>query len=98
MMATLERGLGQTLHHEPKRFAELDPMLGRLFAAVDGGMPRGSTPADRPPAAAPSGPPPSVDLERLRADYPDLGWHRFSDWVAAQDWPRILATAEATHG
>ena len=90
MMATLERGLGQTLRHEPKRFADLDPMLGRLFAAVDRGMPDGADPRKPLPAAMPSGPPPRVDLEQLRADYPDLGWHRFSDWVAAQDWPRIL--------
>ena len=89
MMATLERALGRTLRHEPKRFADLDPMLGRLFADGPGPGPA--------PGPAPSGPPPRVDLEQLRATYPELGWHRFSDWVAAQDWPRILAGGEVAH-
>lgn len=33
----------------------------------------------------------AVDLERLRADFPNIGWHRFDDWAAAQDWPRLFA-------
>lgn len=33
----------------------------------------------------------SVDIERLRRDYPAIGWHRFAEWAAEQDWPRLLA-------
>lgn len=35
----------------------------------------------------------TVDIERLRRDYPDVGWHRFEEWVGEQDWPRLLAAA-----
>ncbi|MEU9500553.1 NmrA/HSCARG family protein [Streptomyces sp. NPDC048196] len=34
-----------------------------------------------------------VDVAGLRRDYPEVGWHRFTDWAAAQDWPALLATA-----
>ena len=33
----------------------------------------------------------SVDIERLRRDYPAIGWHRFAEWASEQDWPRLLA-------
>lgn len=33
----------------------------------------------------------SVDIEALRRDYPTIGWHRFDDWAAEQDWPRLLS-------
>jgi uncharacterized protein YbjT (DUF2867 family) len=33
----------------------------------------------------------TVDIERLRRDYPTVGWHRFDEWAAEQDWPRLLA-------
>lgn len=33
----------------------------------------------------------TVDIERLRRDYPEVGWHRFDEWAAEQDWPRLLA-------
>ncbi len=33
----------------------------------------------------------SVDIERLRRDYPNVGWHRYDEWAAEQDWPRLLA-------
>jgi uncharacterized protein YbjT (DUF2867 family) len=33
----------------------------------------------------------AVDIERLRHDYPDIGWHRYGEWAAEQDWPRLLA-------
>jgi uncharacterized protein YbjT (DUF2867 family) len=35
----------------------------------------------------------TVDIERLRRDYPDIGWHRFDEWASEQDWPRLLAPA-----
>lgn len=35
----------------------------------------------------------TVDIARLRKDYPDIGWHRFDEWAAEQDWPRLLAPA-----
>ncbi len=28
----------------------------------------------------------SVDVERLRRDYPAVGWHRFAEWAAEQSW------------
>lgn len=34
----------------------------------------------------------TVDIERLRRDYPNVGWHRYAEWAAEQDWPRLLAT------
>jgi uncharacterized protein YbjT (DUF2867 family) len=33
----------------------------------------------------------TADIPRLRRDYPDVGWHRYNEWVAEQDWPRLLA-------
>ena len=27
-----------------------------------------------------------ADIERLRADYPGVGWHTLQDWAAARDW------------
>lgn len=111
MMTALEQGTGRPLRHEPKRFADLDPMLGRLFAAIDGPMLGGPMPGAGPgpnasagPGAGagaspslPKGPPPRVDLRALHADYPELGWHSFADWVAEQDWPRLLGGAEVRH-
>jgi uncharacterized protein YbjT (DUF2867 family) len=33
----------------------------------------------------------TADIDGLRRDYPDLGWQRFREWAARQDWPRLLA-------
>lgn len=33
----------------------------------------------------------AVKIDRLRTDYPNIGWHRFDDWAAEQDWHRLLA-------
>ena len=30
-----------------------------------------------------------VDITRLRARYPEVGWHSFEDWAAQQDWSAI---------
>ncbi|MCI4347680.1 MAG: NmrA family NAD(P)-binding protein, partial [Thermoplasmata archaeon] len=35
----------------------------------------------------------SVDIARLRRDYPDVGWHRLDEWAAEQDWPRLLSAS-----
>ncbi|MCA6091493.1 NmrA/HSCARG family protein [Streptomyces sp. SCA3-4] len=32
-----------------------------------------------------------VDVAGLRRDYPEVGWHTFADWAAAQDWPALLS-------
>jgi uncharacterized protein YbjT (DUF2867 family) len=32
----------------------------------------------------------SADIEGLRREYPAVGWHRFGEWAAGQDWPRLL--------
>jgi uncharacterized protein YbjT (DUF2867 family) len=33
----------------------------------------------------------TVDIERLRRDYPSIGWHRYAEWAGEQDWPHLLA-------
>lgn len=35
----------------------------------------------------------TVEIEQLRHDYPDIGWHRFDEWAGEQDWARLLAPA-----
>ena len=35
----------------------------------------------------------SIDIDGLRTAYPDVGWHRFTDWAAAVV-PPALAEAE----
>ncbi|MEU3615314.1 NmrA/HSCARG family protein [Streptomyces sp. NPDC006872] len=32
-----------------------------------------------------------VDVVGLRRDYPEVGWHSFADWAAAQDWHTLLS-------
>ncbi|GHI04030.1 NmrA family protein [Streptomyces cellostaticus] len=32
-----------------------------------------------------------VDVTGLRRAHPEVRWHTFADWVAAQDWPALLA-------
>jgi hypothetical protein len=32
-----------------------------------------------------------VDVTALRRAYPEVGWHSFTDWAAAQDWPALLS-------
>ncbi len=34
-----------------------------------------------------------VDVTGLRRAHPEVGWHTFADWAAAQDWPTLLAPA-----
>ncbi|MFF5014803.1 NmrA/HSCARG family protein [Streptomyces sp. NPDC001165] len=31
-----------------------------------------------------------VDVTGLRRAHPEVGWHTFADWAAAQDWPALL--------
>ena len=35
-----------------------------------------------------------VDTAALRRAYPEVGWHSFADWAAAQDWAVLLAQTE----
>ncbi|MCG5460526.1 NmrA/HSCARG family protein [Micromonospora sp. MED01] len=37
----------------------------------------------------------TVDVAALRRDYPEVGWHSFADWAAAQDWPALLPATRA---
>lgn len=37
----------------------------------------------------------SVDIARLRADYPEVGWHTFDDWARQQDWSALLGPDKA---
>ncbi|KOY55261.1 NmrA/HSCARG family protein [Streptomyces sp. XY332] len=32
-----------------------------------------------------------VDVTGLRREYPEVGWHSFTDWAVAQDWPTLLS-------
>ncbi|MGY0233805.1 NmrA/HSCARG family protein [Longispora urticae] len=34
-----------------------------------------------------------VDPAALRTAYPEVGWHTFDDWVAAQDWSHVRGAA-----
>ncbi|MFE0043942.1 NmrA/HSCARG family protein [Streptomyces albireticuli] len=36
-----------------------------------------------------------VDVAGLRRDFPEVGWHSFADWAAAQDWDALSASAPA---
>ncbi len=90
MMAALERATGRPLRHESKRFADLDPMLGRLFAAIDMPMPERAPGAKSGHESRLNGPPSGVELGKLHADFSHIGWHRFSVWAEKQDWPRLL--------
>lgn len=38
----------------------------------------------------------TVDVAALHRDHPEVGWHSFADWAAAQDWPTLLS-AETTN-
>jgi len=35
-----------------------------------------------------------ADIEQLRFDYPEVGWHRFADWVQNLDWEKLLANVK----
>jgi uncharacterized protein YbjT (DUF2867 family) len=36
---------------------------------------------------------PSVDLEALRRDFPEAGWHTFEQWARAQNWSGLVPRA-----
>ncbi|WP_328619600.1 NmrA/HSCARG family protein [Streptomyces sp. NBC_00354] len=38
-----------------------------------------------------------VDVAGLHRDYPEVGWHSFTDWAVGQDWSALLAPAPAHH-
>lgn len=38
----------------------------------------------------------AVDIAALRRDHPEVGWHTFADWAAAQDWGTLLAPGAGT--
>ncbi|MGC5288006.1 NmrA/HSCARG family protein [Micromonospora sp. DT231] len=38
-----------------------------------------------------------LDVAGLRRDYPEVGWHGFAGWAAAQDWTTLLSTAPRDH-
>ncbi|WP_433126943.1 NmrA/HSCARG family protein [Micromonospora sp. CA-240977] len=38
-----------------------------------------------------------LDVAGLRRDYPEVGWHSFADWAAAQDWATLLSDATTNH-
>lgn len=37
-----------------------------------------------------------VDVAGLHRDYPEVGWHSFTDWAAGQDWTALLSGAAAS--
>jgi len=85
MKATLERVLGRPLAYVEKSFAEIDPLLGRLF---------GGAGAMRPPAGAVATPrafPVPLDIAASHARFPEVGWHTFEQWAREQDFARVLA-------
>jgi uncharacterized protein YbjT (DUF2867 family) len=40
----------------------------------------------------------AADIEGLRRDYPNLGWHTFEDWAREQDWSVLDATVQQAWG
>ena len=34
----------------------------------------------------------SVDIHTLHREHPDVGWHSFERWAAAQEWPAITSS------
>jgi uncharacterized protein YbjT (DUF2867 family) len=38
-----------------------------------------------------------IDIEGLRARYPEVGWHGFGDWAREQDWPVVPTAAASAH-
>lgn len=35
----------------------------------------------------------NADIDALARDYPEVGWHRYADWVAQQDWAQLVGPA-----
>ena len=35
----------------------------------------------------------AADIKRLRADYPEVGWHTFETWARGQDWVSLMGTS-----
>ncbi|MFI9810157.1 NmrA/HSCARG family protein [Streptomyces sp. NPDC052301] len=38
-----------------------------------------------------------VDATALRREYPEVGWHSFTDWAVAQEWPALLSRTPPHH-
>ncbi len=81
MKAALERALGRPLAYVEKSFAEIDPLLGRLFGGAGAFIPKGASRAM----------PPALDLPALHASYPAIAWHTFERWAAEQDFSGVLS-------
>ncbi len=90
MKAELEAASGRTFRNEPKSFAELDPLLGKLFAGIESGGGGGGAAA--PPEARGSMPA-DLDLAALRDRLPGVAWSDFASWARAQDWDALLRGA-----
>lgn len=76
---TIETASGRSFQTETKTFAELDPMLGKLFSGIEVGA-----------RSAPEGAGPTVDIAAIRARLPGVRWSSFSAWAAEQDWTALL--------
>lgn len=40
----------------------------------------------------------TVDLDALRRDFPEAGWHSFEQWARAQDWSELIQSASVRSG
>ncbi len=95
MHRVLQHVLGRELEYVETSFADIDPMLGKLFAGAgkrtgagdDAGSGAGDPPAPPPRMA----PPPAIDLPALHARYPEISWHSFESWARAQDFSEVLS-------
>jgi uncharacterized protein YbjT (DUF2867 family) len=38
---------------------------------------------------------PQIDVDALRRDFPEVGWHTYEQWARAQDWSSLLQSASA---
>ncbi len=70
MFEVLNQRLTRPLEYKEMTFEQISPELGRLFSGA--GKP-GTSPMPR------------IDLEGLRRDYPEVGWHTFETWAATLD-------------
>jgi uncharacterized protein YbjT (DUF2867 family) len=86
MADTLSRVLGRPLEYVEASFAEINPLLGKLFkdAKPLARLPEGAT-ADK----LPQGMPHPVDLAALHREYPEVGWHTFEAWAREQDFSAL---------
>lgn len=89
ILTGLESATGRTFERRHLSFAELDPLLGKLFAGIEQGPPaKKMSDAPAPPR------PPSVDLAALRQRLDGVEWSSYDAWVRELDWNQLLEASD----